>query len=226
MLYFDNTIWLMILAAVIAGYAQIRISSTFARYSREMSDSGIPASQVARDILNANGLSDVRIERVAGNLTDHYDPRTRVLRLSQTVYDKTSVAAIGVAAHEVGHAIQHQEEYAPLKLRNALAPVASFSSSASWALIILGFILGMMGLIKIGIILFSAVLLFQLITLPVEFNASGRALAALEGGGYLSRNEVSSAQKVLQAAALTYVAAVLVSILQILRLVLLVNRRD
>ena len=226
MLYFDNTIWLIIVAAIIAGYAQIKISSTFSRYSKEMSDRGIPAYQVARSILDQNGLTDVNIERIAGNLTDHYDPRSRVLRLSQTVFNSNSVAAIGVAAHEVGHAIQHQEEYLPLKVRNALVPVATFSSNISWFLILIGIFMGMMGLLKLGILLFSAVVLFQLVTLPVEFNASGRALAALEGGGYLSREETGSARKVLSAAALTYVAAVLVSIAQLLRLILITRGRD
>ena len=223
--YFDNTIWLVIVGAIIAAMAQAKISSTYSKYSKEISSQGLPAWQVARQILDSNGLSDVNIERVPGNLTDHYDPRSKVLRLSQTVHNSTSVAAIGVAAHEVGHAIQHQEEYWPLSIRNILVPVASFSSSASWIFIIAGLFLGLMGLLQIGIILFTAVVVFQLVTLPVEFNASSRALLALEGGSYLSRDEVGSAKKVLNAAALTYVAAVLVSILQLLRLLLIFNRR-
>lgn len=225
MLYFDNTIWLLLLGAAIAGWAQYKVSHTFNKYSKVISRAQIPAHQVAREILNQNGLSGVNIERVAGNLSDHYDPRGRVLRLSQTVYDSTSVAAVGVAAHEVGHAIQHDQGYFPLQIRNMMVPVAQLGSSLSWILILLGLLFQMTGMFQAGIIAFGAIVAFQLITLPVEFNASSRALLALEGGGFLGRDEVEQSRKVLSAAALTYVAAALVGLLQMLRLILIFNRR-
>ena len=173
-----------------------------------------------------NGLREVRIEQVRGSLTDHYDPRSRVLRLSESTYHSNSVAAIGVAAHECGHALQDAEGYAPLKIRGALVPVANFGSSASWILILLGIFFSAANLISIGVLAFAAVVVFQLVTLPVEFNASNRALAALEGGGFLTRDEVAQTNKVLRAAALTYVAAALTAVLQLLRLLLLFGRRS
>ncbi len=219
--YYDSTIWLMFVAIAISIWAQIKVTSTYSKYSRTASENNLPAHVVAKEILGYNGLSDVRVEQVQGRLTDHYDPRTKVLRLSQGVYNSPSVAALGIAAHEVGHAIQHKEGYTPLKIRSALVPVTQFSSSASWILIILGLVLGSFSLAQIGIILFMVIIVFQLVTLPVEFNASSRALAALEGGGYLPREEVAQTKKVLDAAALTYVAAVVVSLLQLLRLILI-----
>ena len=225
-MYYDPTFILIIIAIVISAWAQIKVSSTYSKYSKVMAQNGMTAYDVARSILDNNNLQEVPIERVAGNLTDHYDPRSRVLRLSETVYNSSSVAAIGVAAHEVGHAIQDEREYSPLKVRGALVPIVSFSSSASWVLIILGLVLSSMGLIQFGILLFSAVVVFQLVTLPVEFNASSRALVALEGGGYLSRDEVEQSRKVLSAAAMTYVAAALASILQLVRLLAIFGNRD
>lgn len=210
-------------ALLLTMYAQGKISSTFNRYSQIASNSGYTGSQVARIILDRNGLHEVAIERVQGNLTDHYDPRTRVLRLSSPVYNSSSVAAISVAAHEVGHAIQHSEGYAPLSIRNTLVPVANFGSRISWLLIVLGFVVSNT-LINIGIILFLGVVLFQLITLPVEFNASNRALEQLENG-VAPRETIPGAKKVLNAAALTYVAAAFTAIAQLARIILLSNRR-
>lgn len=184
-------------------------------------------AQAAQRILNMSGIHDVRIEHVRGELTDHYDPSNKVLRLSDTVYGSASIAAIGVAAHECGHAVQHDQGYAPLKFRSALVPAANIGSKAGIPLIILGAILGMnQMLIQIGIWVFALAVLFQLVTLPVEFNASGRALAMLGDYGMMERDEVSSCRKVLSAAALTYVAAAATAILQLLRLILLFGRRD
>lgn len=217
---------LMIIALIISALAQFKVSSTYSRYAKVRSRANISGHDAARQILDYNGLSNVRIEQVRGSLTDHYDPRHKVLRLSEATYHSASVAALGVAAHEVGHAIQDQENYSPLRLRSALVPVANFGSQASWILVILGLAFGYMGLIDIGILLFCAVLLFQVVTLPVEFNASSRALAALEGGSVLEVDEVSQTKQVLNAAALTYVAAVLVSLLQLARLLLIRGNRN
>jgi len=213
-------------ALILSIWAQSKISSTFNKYSKIYSSKGYTGSEVARMILDSNGLVDVRIERVAGNLTDHYDPRDRVLRLSEKVYSSTSVASIGVAAHEVGHAIQHQQDYRPLIIRNNIVPVVNISSSASWIIFFIGIIMGLPLLTNIGIVLFSAVVLFQLITLPVEFNASNRAIKILEDKSILYENEIVGAKKVLSAAALTYVAATLTAISQLLRLMALSNRRN
>jgi len=224
-MYYDNTIWLLLIGIVITIWAQIKVSSAFKKYSKIASRRGVPAYQVARQILDYNGLSHIAVEQVAGNLTDHYDPSAKVLRLSQTVYRSPSIAAAGIAAHEVGHAIQDKEHYGPMKLRSILVPTAKAGSSLSWILIILGFLLSSYGLVQIGIIFFAFVVLFQIVTLPVEFNASKRALVSLEGGGFLSEDELYGTKKVLSAAALTYVAAALVGILQLLRLILILNRR-
>ena len=187
---------------------------------------GLTGEETARRILSRAGIYDVQIQRVAGNLTDHYDPRSKTLRLSDSVYGNSSVAAIGVAAHECGHAIQHDRGYAPLKIRSAIAPVASFGANISWPLILIGLLLGGSELlIQLGILLFSLAVLFQLVTLPVEFNASNRALGLLSETGILYREEVQKTRKVLSAAALTYVAAAAASILQLLRLVLLFGNR-
>jgi len=220
-MYFDNTIWLLLVGVVITIWAQVKVSSAFNKYSKIASRQGLPAYQVARQILDYNGLSNIAVEQVAGNLTDHYDPSAKVLRLSQSVYRSPSIAAAGIAAHEVGHAIQDKEHYGPMKLRSILVPTAKIGSSLSWFLIIIGFLLSSFGLVQLGIIFFSFVVLFQLVTLPVEFNASNRAMAALEGGGFLSSEELAGTKKVLSAAALTYVAAALVGILQLLRLILI-----
>lgn len=224
--YYGGGSWLIFVlpALILAGWAQMKVTSTFSKYSRVPSGSGLTGAQVARQILDRNGLYDVRIEPVAGNLTDHYDPRTRVLRLSNSVYGNSSIAAISVAAHEVGHAMQHSEGYFPLILRNNIAPIAGFGSRIVGILVLLGLIMSADFLVNLGIALFLAVVLFQLITLPVEFNASNRALVQLENG-IAPRENLRPAKKVLNAAALTYVAATLVAIGELLRLLSLTNRR-
>lgn len=225
--YFDPTYILIIIAAIISLIAQWRVNSAFSKYSRVASMSGMTGAQAARMILQSNGINDVSVQRISGKLTDHYNPSTKVLNLSESVYGSTSVAAIGVAAHECGHAIQHARGYFPLSLRTALVPVANIGSQLSWVFIIVGAILSFnQTLITIGIIMFSAAVLFQLVTLPVEFNASARALEQLESDGILYRDEVSQTRKVLSAAALTYVAAAATAILQLLRLIILFGGRD
>ena len=224
--YFDPTYILIIIAAIISLIAQWRVNSAFSKYSRVASMSGMTGAQAARTILQSNGINDVSVQRISGKLTDHYNPSTKVLNLSESVYGSTSVAAIGVAAHECGHAIQHARGYFPLSLRTALVPVANIGSQLSWVFIIVGAILSFnQTLITIGIIMFSAAVLFQLVTLPVEFNASARALEQLESNGILYRDEVSQTRKVLSAAALTYVAAAATAILQLLRLIILFGGR-
>ena len=224
--YFDPTYILIIIAAIISLIAQWRVNSAFSKYSRVASMSGMTGAQAARMILQSNGINDVSVQRISGKLTDHYNPSTKVLNLSESVYGSTSVAAIGVAAHECGHAIQHARGYFPLSLRTALVPVANIGSQLSWVFIIVGAILSFnQTLITIGIIMFSAAVLFQLVTLPVEFNASARALEQLESNGILYRDEVSQTRKVLSAAALTYVAAAATAILQLLRLINLFGGR-
>ena len=224
--YFDPTYILIIIAAIISLIAQWRVNSAFSIYSRVASMSGMTGAQAARMILQSNGINDVSVQRISGKLTDHYNPSTKVLNLSESVYGSTSVAAIGVAAHECGHAIQHARGYFPLSLRTALVPVANIGSQLSWVFIIVGAILSFnQTLITIGIIMFSAAVLFQLVTLPVEFNASARALEQLESNGILYRDEVSQTRKVLSAAALTYVAAAATAILQLLRLIILFGGR-
>ena len=224
--YFDPTYILIIIAAIISLIAQWRVNSAFSKYSRVASMSGMTGAQAARMILQSNGINDVSVQRISGKLTDHYNPSTKVLNLSESVYGSTSVAAIGVAAHECGHAIQHARGYFPLSLRTALVPVANIGSQLSWVFIIVGAILSFnQTLITIGIIMFSAAVLFQLVTLPVEFNASARALEQLESNGILYRDEVSQTRKVLSAAALTYVAAAATAIFQLLRLIILFGGR-
>lgn len=213
-------------AMILAMYAQFKVQSTFAKYLKVPNRKGYTGAEVARYILDANGLNDVRIERIPGALTDHYDPSKRVLRLSESVYYQPSIASISVAAHESGHAVQHQHGYFPLIARNALVPVVNFSAQFTWILIILGLIMNQGSLIDIGIILFSAAVLFQIITLPVEFNASRRALAMMSESGIVTDDERPKARAVLSAAALTYVAAAAVSIAQLLRLLLIRGDRD
>lgn len=229
-MFWDSTYILVIIGALICAIASINVNATYRKYSRMMSERGLTARDCAEAILRSAGIDDVRIEHVGGRLTDHYSPSERVLRLSDGVYNSTSVAAIGVAAHECGHAIQHQEDYAPLKLRTLSVPAANFGSFLSWPVIVIGLILGRPNIAQIGVVLFSLVVLFQLITLPVEFNASARALRGLEGQNLLAGNEMDGARKVLKAAALTYVAALFSSILQLLRLILITQgggrRRD
>ena len=227
--YYDPTYMLIIISALISLFAQFLVNSRFSKYSRVRSRSGMTGAQAAERILQSQGIYDVAIQRVSGKLTDHYDPRNKTLNLSDAVYASTSVAAVGVAAHECGHAIQHARGYAPLSFRSALVPVANIGSQLSWLFIILGiFFGGSHTLIMIGILMFSAAVLFQLVTLPVEFNASHRALRILGEQGILSDSELPYTRKVLKAAALTYVASAAASILQLLRLVLLFGgrRRD
>jgi hypothetical protein len=221
MFWYDSTYILVLIGALISFIASINVNSTYKRYSKIGNSRGITSQQAAEAILHSAGIYDVRIERIKGNLTDHYSPNEKVLRLSDSVYGSTSVAAIGVAAHECGHAIQHQVGYAPLKLRSASVPIANIGSILSWPLILIGLLLGSFGLAQIGVFLFIFVVAFQLITLPVEFDASSRALKVLNQQNMLFGNEMSGARKVLKAAALTYVAALFASILQLLRLVLL-----
>ncbi|CDF57888.1 zinc metallopeptidase [Thermobrachium celere] len=221
MYYYDSTFIVLIPALLLSLYAQAKIQSTYSRYSRQYSMSGLTGAEAARKILDLNGLYDVAIEVIPGNLTDHYDPRNRVLRLSREVFYGNSIAAIGVAAHEAGHALQHNRGYAPLIFRNALVPVANIGSNLSWILIMLGFIINSVGFINLGILLFSAVVLFQVVTLPVEFNASSRALTQLDNYNILYGEEIYKAKRVLNAAALTYVAATIMAVSQLLRLILL-----
>ena len=225
-MYFDYTYILVIIGIVISAAASLNVQSTYRKFSGISNSKGLRAEECAAQILRDAGIYDVKIERIAGNLTDHYSSSEKVLRLSQSVYGSTSVAALGVAAHDCGHAIQHQVGYAPLKLRSISVPAANIGSMLSWPIIIIGLILGHMGLAQLGVILFTFVVLFQLITLPVEFDASSRALKILNANAILTGGELNGARKVLAAAALTYVAALLTSILQLLRLVLLVQRRN
>ena len=227
-LFFDPTYILVLIGALICLAASLRVKTTYSRYNQMRNSRGITSEEAAQAILQNAGINDVKIERIRGSLTDHYSPAEKVLRLSDSVYGSTSVAAIGVAAHECGHAIQHKVGYGPLKLRSVSVSVANIGSMLSWPLIIFGLILGYTGLARGGIFLFLFVVLFQIITLPVEFNASNRALKVLDERYILQGNELAGAKKVLSAAAMTYVAAVFSSILQLLRLVLLVqggNRR-
>ena len=212
-------------AMLLSAFAQFKVQSTYRRYAQVRAAGNLSAADVARRLLDANGLYDVQIRQIGGNLTDNYDPRNRVLSLSQSTFNSASVAAIGVAAHECGHALQHAEGYLPLRLRSVIAPVASFSSQAAWVLIFLGLVLSLPFLLDVGIIVFCAVVLFYLVTLPVEFNASHRALQALETGAYLQGEELKQSRKVLSAAALTYVAAALTAVLQLLRLLAISGRR-
>lgn len=222
-----------IISIFVSFYAQIKVSTTFNKYSRVNTFRGKTAAEVAQMILSSNGLYDVRVERVAGNLTDHYDPRDNVLRLSDAVYLSSSAAAIGVAAHEAGHAIQHAKGYLPIVIRSKLVPVTNFASRISWLVILLGAVMMFFAavsdigylVVMAGIGLFSVTALFQLVTLPCEFNASKRALECLSESGWYSDNELSASKKVLSAAAMTYVAALFVTVMQIFRLLAIYGRR-
>lgn len=226
----DPTYVLVLIGVVLTLLASARVKSTFAKYERIRNSAGLTGRDAAERILHGAGIYDVRIERVSGSLTDHYDPRNKVLRLSDSTYHSTSVSAVGVAAHECGHAIQHAVNYAPIRWRGALVPVANLGSNIAWPLIVIGlFITGESSslLINLGIIAFSFAVLFHLVTLPVEFNASNRAIQILGGNGMMSREEVGAVKKVLGAAALTYVASAATAILQLLRiLILTAGRRD
>ncbi len=226
--YFDPTYILVVIGAVICLAASARVKSTFNKYNRVRSMSGMTGAQAAERILNSAGIYDVSVQHISGNLTDHYDPRNKVLSLSDSTYGSASVAAVGVAAHECGHAIQHQTSYAPLNIRSAIVPVANFGSTIAWPLILIGlFFNSSTGtfFIDLGIICFSLAVLFQLVTLPVEFNASSRAVKILESTGILGQEELRGTKKVLGAAALTYVAGAASAILQLLRLVILFGGR-
>ena len=224
---FDYTWYLLVLPAfLLALWAQFRVQSTYAKYSGVRSVRGRTAAEVARQILDDHGLGYVQVDRIGGKLTDNYDPRSNIVHLSQEVYDSSSIAAIGVAAHECGHAVQHAEEYGPLKLRSAIIPITNIGSSLSIPLFFIGLLFNFSILMNIGILLFGLVALFQLITLPVEFNASRRALSTIGERGLLTDDETRGAKKVLSAAALTYVAALASSLAQLLRLVLISRRRD
>ena len=225
MFFFDSTMIVLVPAIIISIFAQIKIKSSFSKYSKVNSANGYTGAKVARMLMDYSGLFDIPVEITPGKLTDHYDPSKRVMRLSKDVYYGTSVASIGVAAHETGHALQDKEHYVPLKLRNTIVPVVNFSSNASWVLFLIGIILSVPYLVDIGIILFSAVVVFQLITLPVEFNASSRALKILESKSILYGDEINGAKSVLSAAAMTYVAATLMAISQLIRLVLISRDR-
>ncbi len=223
---FDPTYFLVIIGAILSLAASARVNSTYSKYSRVRSHSGMTGAEAATRILHSAGIYDVRVEHVSGKLTDHYDPRNKVLRLSDSVYGSNSVAAIGVAAHECGHAIQDQKDYMPLRMRAALVPVANFGSTLAWPLIFLGlFFSAFSQLITVGIVMFSLAVLFQIVTLPVEFNASRRAVDILGNTGILVDEELRHTKKVLGAAALTYVASAAAAILQLLRLVILFGGR-
>lgn len=226
----DPTYVLVLIGVVLSLLASTKVKSTFAKYERIRNSAGLTGRDAAERILHGAGIYDVRIERVSGNLTDHYDPRNKVLRLSDSTYHSMSVSAVGVAAHECGHAIQHAVNYAPIRWRGALVPVANFGSTIAWPLIMIGlFITGDSSslLINLGIIAFSFAVLFHLVTLPVEFNASNRAIRILGSNGMMSQEEVGSVKKVLGAAALTYVASAATAILQLLRILILTGgRRD
>lgn len=227
---FDPTIIILIPGLILAMYAQFKVQSTFTRYAHQAAASGMTGAQVAKKLLEQARVYDVNVEMTPGHLTDHYDPRKKALRLSEQVYSGTSMAALGVAAHETGHAIQHDTGYLPLNIRSMFVPIAQFGSTLAFPLFLVGFFLKSGWLLYAGIYAFTAVVLFQLVTLPVEFNASSRALAALESGGYVTGTEAGHAKKVLDAAALTYVAAALMGVLQLVRLLiisgLLGGRRD
>lgn len=222
--YFDWTWILLIPAMILSMWAQANVNGTFKKYSKVNNRFGYTGAEVARRILDMNGLYSVKIERVNGNLTDHFDPRTNVVRLSEATYDSTSVGAIGVAAHEVGHAVQHATGYTAIKIRNAIVPAVNICNMLSMPILILGLFLSYT-LVELGIILFSATVLFQLITLPVEFNASSRAIKTLEGQNLLTADETAGAKKVLNAAALTYVAAAFSAIMSLLRIILIFGNR-
>ena len=223
---FDPTMIILIPAIIISFWAQSKINSTYSKYSQVRTMNGYTGKEIARMMLDDAGLYDVRIEVINSRLGDHYDPSSRILRLSPEVYSGGSISSAGIAAHEVGHAIQHKERYAPLTIRNSIVPVVNFGSGISWILFFIGIVLGFKGLTWIGIILFSTVVIFQLITLPVEFDASTRALNILKSRGILYGDETRNAQKVLDAAAMTYVAATLMAVSNLIRLIAISNSDD
>ncbi|MBQ2249310.1 MAG: zinc metallopeptidase [Clostridia bacterium] len=225
--YYDWTVLILLPGMLFAFWAQMKVSSTFDRYSKKVSRTGRTGAEAASQLLRANGVYDVRVERVRGDLTDHYDPRTRTLRLSESVHDSRSIAAIGVACHEAGHALQHAEKYSFLQLRMSMIPVCRIGSGLAMPLFLIGLLIGELGYVFMvaGILCFSLAALFQLITLPVEFNASARALAGMQENRLLGEEEIGGARRVLSAAAMTYVAALASSLLSLLRLVVIANNR-
>ena len=225
--YYDWTVLILLPGMLFAFWAQMKVSSTFDRYSKKVSRTGRTGAEAASQLLRANGVYDVRVERVRGDLTDHYDPRTRTLRLSESVHDSRSIAAIGVACHEAGHALQHAERYSFLQLRMSMIPVCRIGSGLAMPLFLVGLLIGELGYVFMvaGILCFSLAALFQLITLPVEFNASARALAGMQENRLLGEEEIGGARRVLSAAAMTYVAALASSLLSLLRLVVIANNR-
>ena len=228
--YGGSGLWMLLICAAFAMWASWNVNSTFKKYAKQFSRRGLTGAQAAQRVLSANGVTGVRIERVGGSLTDHFDPKTNVIRLSDSVYDSASTAAIGVACHEAGHAVQYAHDYAPIRLRAAIIPVTNFGTKIAWPLMLLGVLLSSMSyafynLVYVGIACFSLSLVFQLITLPVEFNASRRAVLAIEEGGILYEDELAGAKKTLRAAALTYVAAAATSLVQLLRLIAIYGGR-
>jgi len=226
MFYYDWTMLLVIPGLLLGMWAQHKVNAAFEKYQQVRAENGASAHEIARMLLSQNGCGDVSIEAVAGNLTDHYDPRSNILRLSGSVIGSSSVAAIGVAAHECGHAMQKHEGYSMLRLRSALVPVVNIGSHLYFPIFLIGLALSWEPLVGVGIACFALTLLFSLVTLPVEFNASSRAISALRSGGYLSEQELQGAEAVLDAAALTYVASAVSSLLQLIRLLLIARRRD
>ncbi len=228
MFYYNdmNTLMMLLVLMLFASVASMRVRSTFNKYHQVRNMRGYTGAQAAEYILRQNGIYDVRVERISGHLTDHYDPRTKTIRLSEPVYNNNSVASVSVACHEAGHAMQHADAYVPLKLRSAILPVAQFGSQALWPMFFAGMLLSMNILITVGILFFSFSVLFQFITLPVEFNASSRALAMMDAHGILADDENKHAKKVLNAAAMTYVAAAAMALGQLVRMILLSKRRN
>ncbi|MBR4723655.1 MAG: zinc metallopeptidase [Clostridia bacterium] len=225
MYFYDPTYFLVLIGFLLASFASMGVQRAFNKYSKVKSVRHYTGKDAARKILDENGLYNIRVENISGNLTDHFDPSSNVIRLSDSTYNSDSVAAIGVAAHEAGHAVQHAEGYVPIRIRNSIVPAVNLCSTLAMPLFIIGLLLGMVNLANVGIILFSGALIFQIVTLPVEFDASRRAVKILDNSAMLDEDELSGAKKVLRAAAMTYVAAVLASALQILRLILLSNSR-
>ena len=224
-MYYDSTYVLILIGVVISLFAQFKVKSAYKKYAKIPNSRGYTGAEAARKIFDKNALYNVSIERVSGHLTDHYDPKNNVIRLSNDVYSSGSVAALGIAAHEAGHAIQHNTGYSPIAVRNAFVPVVNFGNMLSMPILFAGFIFDMMNLVWLGIFLFSLMLLFQIVTLPVEFNASRRAVFILENDAILTEEETAGAKKVLNAAALTYVAAAAATALSVLRLVLIATRK-
>jgi len=225
-MFYDPTFLLLIPALLLAFYAQFKVQNTFAKFSKITNSRGYSGAQVAKYILDDRRLTDVKIDSIAGELTDNYDPRDKKLHFSQSVYSGNSVASLGIAAHEVGHALQHAAGYTPLKIRNSIVPVSNFGSGLAFPLFFLGIFMGLPFLMDIGIILFSLAVVFTVLTLPVEFNASQRAIKILADGNYLTAKEIPMAKAVLSAAALTYVASATMAVLNLLRLIMLRNQRD